>query len=45
MWVLEKGKDGFSTARRASDYPMVKEMIESGAQLGDLWYSKYFGGL
>lgn len=45
VWVLEKGKDGFSTARRASDYPMVKEMIESGAQLGDLWYSKYFGGL
>lgn len=43
VWVLDKGEDGFSTAKRASEYKLVKEMIEAGAQMGDLWYSKYFG--
>ena len=43
VWVLEKNEDGFSTAKRASDYPYVRELIEAGANLGDLWYSKYFG--
>ncbi len=43
VWVLKKEADGFSTAKRASDYDLVDEMIEAGAQMGDLWYSKYFG--
>ena len=43
VWVLEKGKDGFSTIRRASDYDAVSELTEAGAPLGDLWYSDYFG--
>lgn len=43
VWVLKKEDDGFSTAKRASDYDFVREMIEAGAQMGDLWYSKYFG--
>lgn len=43
VWVLEKEKDGFSTARRASSYDFVKELVDEGASMGDLWYSKYFG--
>ena len=42
-WVLEKGKDGFSTAKRASEYEFVNDLIEAGAYMGDLWYSRYFG--
>ena len=41
VWILEK-KDGFSTAKRASEYMFVKELVEEGATIGDLWYSKYF---
>lgn len=43
VWVLEKGEDGFSTAKRASDYKFVKALTEEGASVGDLWYDKYFG--
>ena len=43
VWVLEKGEDGFSTAKRASDYKFVKALTEEGATVGDLWYDKYFG--
>lgn len=43
VWVLQKGEDGFSEARRASDYPFVKELAEEGAEVGNLWYDKYFG--
>ena len=41
VWVLEKGGDGFSTIRRASDDPIVKNMVEEGLPLGGLWYSDY----
>jgi predicted ATPase len=41
VWVLEKGDDGFSTIRRASDDPIVKNMVEEGLPLGGLWYSDY----
>ena len=40
-WILEKGEDGFSTIRRASDDPIVTAMVEEGLPLGDLWYSDY----
>lgn len=43
IWVLEKGSDGFSTAKRASDYPFVENLEAEGATMGDLWYDKYFG--
>lgn len=43
VWVLEKDDNGFSTARRASDYEFVIELVEEGATMGDLWYSEYFG--
>ncbi|MCF7974282.1 MAG: AAA family ATPase [Phycisphaerae bacterium] len=41
VWVLEKEEDGFSTIRRASDDPIVKNMVEEGLPLGGLWYSDY----
>ena len=40
-WILEKGEDGFSTIRRASDDPVVKSMVEEGLPLGGLWYGDY----
>lgn len=43
VWVLEKGENGFSTIKRASEYEFVKELSEEGVALGDMWYSKYFG--
>ncbi len=43
VWVLEKGEDGFSTAKRASDYEFVQALTEEGAATGDLWYNTYFG--
>jgi predicted ATPase len=41
VWILEKGEDGFSTIRRASDDPIVKNMVDEGLPLGGLWYSDY----
>ena len=41
VWILEKGADGFSTIRRASDDPIVNNMVEEGLSLGGLWYSDY----
>lgn len=43
VWVLEKGEDGYSTLKRASEYELVTEMSRENVLLGDLWYSKYFG--
>ena len=43
VWVLQKGEDGFSKAKRASDYRFVKELSEAGIEVGNLWYDKYFG--
>lgn len=41
VWILEKGEDGFSTIRRASDDPVVRSMTDEGLPLGSLWYSDY----
>ncbi|HQO34675.1 MAG TPA: AAA family ATPase [bacterium] len=41
VWVLEKGEDGFSTVRRASDDTLVQNMVDEGLPLGGLWYSDY----
>ena len=40
-WILEKGEDGFSTIRRASDDPVVKAMCEEELPLGGLWHGDY----
>jgi predicted ATPase len=41
VWVLDKGTDGFSTIRRASSDPVVKNLVAEGLPLGSLWYSDY----
>lgn len=41
VWVLEKGADGFSSIRRASEDEVVKNMVAEGLPLGGLWYSDY----
>ncbi len=41
VWILEKGEDGFSSIRRASDDPIVTDMVAEGLPLGGLWYSDY----
>jgi len=43
VWVLEKQKNGFSTISRAAEFIHVKQLSEEGVELGDLWYSDYFG--
>ena len=41
VWILKKGEDGFATIHRASDDPLVKNLVEEGLPLGGLWYSDY----
>ncbi len=41
VWVLEKGSDGFATAHRASEDPIVQNLVSEGLPLGGLWYSDY----
>ena len=41
VWVLEKGKDGFSTIQRASAISSVTELVNEGLPLGGLWYADY----
>jgi len=43
VWVLEKGTDGFSQIKSTAEYEFVSDLVEEGAPVGDLWYSKYFG--
>lgn len=44
VWILEKGLDGYSTIRRASDDAIVQSMVAEGLPLGGLWYSDYLDG-
>jgi predicted ATPase len=41
VWILEKGKDGFSVARRVAEIEIVKNLVAEGLPLGGLWYSDY----
>jgi len=41
VWILEKGKDGFSKIHRASESILVQNMVNEGIPLGSLWYSDY----
>ncbi len=41
VWILEKGADGFSHIHRASEDPLVNNLVEEGLPLGGLWYSDY----
>lgn len=42
VWILEKGEDGFSRIKRASENSLIKNLVEEGLPLGGLWYSDYF---
>lgn len=41
VWILEKGKDGYSTIRRVSDLEVVRNLVAEDLPLGGLWYSDY----
>lgn len=41
VWILEKSEDGFSTIRRASEDPLVNNLVDEGLPLGGLWFSNY----
>lgn len=41
VWILEKGRDGYSTVRRVSELIDVKNLVAEGLPLGGLWYSDY----
>lgn len=41
VWILEKGLNGFSIIRRASQDETVKNLVAEGLLLGGLWYSDY----
>jgi predicted ATPase len=41
VWILEKGKDGFSTIKNVALIELVKNLTEQGLPLGGLWYSDY----
>jgi predicted ATPase len=43
VWILHKGKDGFSRLRRTADIRGVPELYEAGLPMGSLWYSNHFG--
>lgn len=42
VWVMYRGKDGYSHAVRTADMPNVPELVEDGSMLGYLWTSNTF---
>jgi predicted ATPase len=41
VWILDKGSDGFSTIRQASETELVNHLCNEGLPLGQLWSSHY----
>ncbi len=41
VWILEKGRDGYSSIRRVSELEIVRNLVAEGLPLGGLWYSDY----
>ena len=39
VWILEKGRDGYSMIRRVSELEVVRNLVAEGLPLGGLWYS------
>ena len=44
VWVMYRGEDGFARAERSSDIRGVREFMEEGARLGELWMEGYLEG-
>lgn len=42
-WILYRDERGYTQAQRASDINGIREFMEEGALLGDLWMEGYFG--
>lgn len=42
VWVLYRPLDGFTRACRVADVPGIRDFVEEGAGLGDLWMEGYF---
>lgn len=42
VWVLYRTDEGFTQARRASEMTGIKEFMEAGALLGQLWMEGHF---
>jgi len=42
LWVLYRDEEGYTQAKRASDMQRVKDLVDSGALLGDLWMEGHF---
>lgn len=42
VWVLDRDARGYTHARLTKESQLVSDMMEAGAQLGDLWMEGYF---
>ena len=42
VWVMYRSENGFTQARRASEMRGIKEFMDEGAQLGNLWMEGHF---
>ncbi len=42
LWVFYRNEKGFTQVRRSADMQGVKEFIQNGAQLGQLWIESFF---
>jgi predicted ATPase len=42
VWVLYRDENGFTKAKRTADMRGIKEFIDQGALLGNLWTENYF---
>jgi predicted ATPase len=41
VWLLSKGKDGFSQLVQAAEIPGVRELYQEGLPMGSLWFSNH----
>ncbi|NER07234.1 MAG: AAA family ATPase [Okeania sp. SIO3C4] len=42
LWVLYRDKNGYTQAKRTDEMPGIKEFVEEGASLGNLWMEDFF---
>ena len=42
VWVLYRDEQGFTVCKRASEMQGIKELLEAGAKLGQLWMEGHF---
>jgi len=42
LWILYRDDHGYTNARRASEMEHIRELVDNGALLGDLWMEGHF---